>query len=191
MNWLQAHKEECRRRPEPASKKFSDERIFRAHVLQKLDGCGYRLLIERGLELSPGLKLRWDVGLQVREPGWNCCDLIIEFKVKAGMASMQRALGQCILYHECRCAEVVILCLPSDLKVPSLFLRVCNRLEILTATENDILDQVVEGLKGGAQSSSICVDTNRQKTTKHDNYGGFDPLEGVGGKESIRRHHPR
>jgi hypothetical protein len=125
----------------PRSALYPQEYLFRAQVFQSLEKLGIRVQVERGMHFGD-MSLRWDIGLKVGASPFRAEDVIIECKTVGGLPNLERSLGQALLYRECRCARVVLLCFPSDLELPLLFVRTCESLGIPVANELNVLQIV-------------------------------------------------
>lgn len=125
------------------SKSFPRERSFQVHLFHMLRKEGYLVDFERGWDMG-GLVQRWDLGI-ISDDWVRRLHVAIECKVRTNADSLSKAIGQCILYRTSKCCRHSMVCFPSDLELPFLFLEACEDNQIAIATELNIL-QVLKGL---------------------------------------------
>ena len=123
------------------------EEVFRERLIRALDAGGIRASRETAIrcEGSTPLLLRCDITVSPAGGVRNAA--VIECKISADAQSLSTALGQALLYRRAFGADVAIICFPSQVQIPDIFLGVCRDNGILIATETvltSILDPTGE-----------------------------------------------
>lgn len=124
------------------SRTFPQERSFQVHLFHMLRKGGHRVEFERGWNTG-GFVQRWDLGI-ISGDWVRRLHVAIECKVKSTADSLSKAIGQCILYRTSKCCRHPMVCFPSDLELPFLFLEACEDNQIAIATELNILQVLKE-----------------------------------------------
>lgn len=121
------------------------EFIFRDRLLNALRDAG----ISARKEVS--MHRNWDepyllrADIVVGERPTAGCEAVVECKMSSDSQSLSTALGQAIIYRRAFGASRAVICFPSSIRLPGLFVEVCAANEVLITSEEDIVDALDAG----------------------------------------------
>lgn len=152
------------------SKLFTYEAAFRDHLVDQLWNAGILAITERSVSRNAehNSAMRTDILIgRYSQPG---CEVTIECKTGTDSQSLCTGLGQALIYRRAFGADKAVVCFPRDVKVPSIFLEVCEEHGVMVASDETIVeivdpDQSLRG-SGSFEAVRAFIQDIRQRLRK-------------------------